>query len=484
MRCLGNYSILPQILKLKNKVRKQVEHLSITGMSAEGMGLGKHEGKVIFVERAVPGDVVTAEISRDRKSYAEATLAVLETPSELRRTPACSHFGVCGGCKWQHIDYGQQLDFKRQIVEDAFRKIGRLEDVLVPATVGCESEYYYRNKLEFAFTNRRWLTNEEIQQGGTIENRLGLGFHVPGNFAGVLDVEHCYLQGSESNNIRQSVRSFAMANGYSFFNLHSQEGELRNLLVRTTSTNQILVLVSFKECTTERIEMFMKHLQSSFPQITSLQYVVNPKRNDTIYDLEPVVFAGNAYIEEQLGNYRFRIGPKSFFQTNTTQALALYNIAKQFANLTPSDVVYDLYTGVGSIALFVSDACKRVVGVEQITAAIEDAKVNAALNGVDNCKFYAGDVRMVLNKDFIAENGKPSVVITDPPRAGMHQDVVNTLLELAAPRIVYVSCNAATQARDIQLLSAKYLVEKIQPVDMFPQTTHIENVALLSLKPQ
>jgi 23S rRNA (uracil1939-C5)-methyltransferase len=466
----------------KNRERKILEGVEITAMSAEGKGIGRVEGKVIFADFGVPGDVVDMELKKDKKSYAEAQIKTLVKASDVRRKAECSHFGVCGGCKWQHIEYASQLEYKRQIVEDALRKIGKIEDVEIPMVVGCENEFYYRNKLEFAFTNRKWLTDEEVKSEIEVENRDGLGFHVPGSFSGVLDVEHCYLQGGASNKIRTAVREFALKNNYTFFNLFKQEGFLRNLLVRTTATNELLVLISFFENDSARIEALMTFLKNEFPEITSLQYVVNSKRNDTIYDLTPVVFSGRAYIEEQLGNYRFRIGPKSFFQTNSLQAKLLYDITKEFASLKKDDVVYDLYTGVGSIAQYVSDTCKTVVGVEQIEAAIADAKDNAQLNNVTNCKFYAGDVRMILNKDFVAEHGKPSVVITDPPRAGMHEDVVNTLLELEAPNLVYVSCNPATQARDIQLLSIKYQVVKVQPVDMFPHTTHIENVVLLSLK--
>jgi 23S rRNA (uracil1939-C5)-methyltransferase len=326
-----------------------------------------------------------------------------------------------------------------------------------------------------------WLTEAEINSGAEF-NRNGLGFHVPESFSGVLDIQQCHLQADPSNAIRLSVKKFALENDYTFFNLKTQVGMLRNLMIRTTSTGELLVLVSFFENDDEKIKALMNHLSSEFPQITSLQYVYNPKRNDTIYDLETNVFKGNGYIMEQLGDYKFKIGPKSFFQTNSKQAKVLYDVTKSFAALKKDDVVYDLYTGVGSIGIYVSADCKRVVGIEQIEPAIIDAKENAKLNGVTNCSFYAGDVRMVLQADFIEKNGKPDVVITDPPRAGMHEAVVRTLLELAAPKIVYVSCNAATQARDLQLLSEKYKVEKVQSVDMFPQTTHIENVVLLLLK--
>lgn len=451
-------------------------------MASDGRGIAKPDGKVLFAELAVPGDVIDFAVHRGKKSYAEGIIEKLKAPSPLRTTPRCSHFGVCGGCKWQHIQYAEQLNFKREIVADAFRKIGKVDFPEIPQVTGCADNYFYRNKLEFAFTDRRWLTDEEVKSRVEYEHRNGLGFHVPGSFSGVIDIEHCYLQGEPSESIRSAVKDFALNNNYTFFNLKEQAGLLRNLMIRTASTGEVLVLLSFYENHEPKIEALLSYLTQTFPSITSLQYVINHKRNDTIYDLPVSVYAGKDHIIERLGTYRFKIGPKSFFQTNPAQAKVLYDIAKEFAALKPTDVVYDLYTGVGSIAVYVSDACKTVTGIEQIEDAIRDAKENAQINNVTNCNFFAGDVRMVLKEDFITANGKPDVVITDPPRAGMHEDVVNTLLQLEAPAIVYVSCNAATQARDIQLLSEKYAVTKVQPVDMFPNTTHIENVARLELK--
>lgn len=467
---------------MKKKPRKILENIEITDMSSEGMGVARLEGKVIFTEKAVPGDVVDVEVHKSKKSFSEGIIAALKVASPLRIPAACQHFGVCGGCKWQHISYAEQLKFKKKIVQDAFERIGKISVAHMPDVLGCENNFFYRNKLEFAFTDRRWLTVEEINSGQDFEHRNALGFHVPGSFSGVIDIEKCWLQADPSNQIRLAVKNFALKNNYPFFDLKGQTGLMRNLMVRTTSIGEILVLVSFYENDTEKIESLMHYLSETFPQITSLQYVHNPKRNDTIYDLEPVVYKGKDHIIEQLGNYKFKIGTKSFFQTNSVQAKVLYDVTKEFAGLKADDVVYDLYTGVGSIALYVSGDCKKVVGIEQIEPAIADAKLNAQLNNVSNCTFYAGDVRMVLKDEFIAANGRPDVVITDPPRAGMHEDVVKTLLQLAAPKIVYVSCNAATQARDLQLLSEKYEVTRIQPVDMFPHTTHIENVALLVLK--
>ena len=467
---------------MADKERKVVEDVVIEGMSSEGKGFAKVDGKVIFTQFAVPGDVMDIELRKSRKKFSEAIIAQLKLPSVLRTEPACSHFGVCGGCKWQHIQYAEQLKFKRQIVEDAFTRIGKVSFPVIPEVLGCKDNYYYRNKLEFAFTDRRWLTQQEITSSMEFEHRNGLGFHVPESFSGVLDIEHCYLQADPSNQIRLAVRDFALKHGYTFFDLYNQTGFLRNLLIRTSSTGELLVLISFFANDEDKIKALLDFLMEQFPQITSLQYVINPKRNDTIYDLETKVYHGNAYIIEQLGKYKFKIGPKSFFQTNSVQAKVLYDVTKQFAGLKSSDVVYDLYTGVGSIAIYVSDACKHITGIEQIESAIEDAKENAKLNSVANTSFYAGDVRMVLKDDFIAANGRPDVVITDPPRAGMHEDVVKTLLQLECPKIIYVSCNPATQARDLQLLDEKYEVKRAQPVDMFPHTTHIENVVKLELK--
>lgn len=470
-------------MAIKHKERKVLQHVPITAMSSDGRGVGKLEdGKVIFAEMGVPGDVADVEIFKSKKKYAEGKAIGWVEKSVLRTSPACSHFGVCGGCKWQHILYQEQLTFKKLIVEDAFKRIGKVHLPPMPSVLGSENNFYYRNKLEFAFTDRRWLTNEEIKSGAQYEHRNALGFHVPGSFSGVLDVEHCYLQAEPSNAIRLAVKEFALKNGYPFFNLKEQSGFLRNLMVRTTSTGEVLVLFSFFENDEQKIESILSHIADMFPEVTSLQYVINPKRNDTIYDLSPFVYKGKSYITEQLGDYQFKIGPKSFFQTNSRQAKVLYDITTEFAQLQPTDVVYDLYTGVGSIAIYVSKLCKSVAGIEYIEEAIADAKQNAALNQIDNCTFYAGDVRMTLQPDFIALHGKPNVVITDPPRSGMHEDVVKTLLELEAPRMVYVSCNVGTQARDIELLDAKYAVTRIQPVDMFPHTTHIENVVALELK--
>jgi 23S rRNA (uracil1939-C5)-methyltransferase len=462
--------------------RGEIYTVPIHALSSEGMGVGRIDNKVVFVPYTTTGDEVEIEITKSKSSFAEAKILQLLQPSDTRVAPVCPHFGVCGGCKTQHVAYSEQLKQKEQSVYDAFARIGKVEtpNGILPIT-GCDEPFHYRNKLEFGFTDRRWLTWEALNSGEEFD-RNGVGFHVPGSFSAVLDIDTCYLMKEPVNALRNGYKHFAIANGYTFFDLKHQHGFLRNLLIRITSLNEILVLLSVHENDEEKIQASMDYFLTTFPEITSLQYVVNPKRNDTIYDLEPVVVKGESYIHEKLGDYTFKIGPKSFFQTNSRQAKRLYDITKEFAGLKGDEIVYDLYTGVGSIALYVSDSCRHVVGVEQIEPAIADAKENALLNHVTNTSFYAGDVRMIVNSEFIAKHGRPQVVITDPPRAGMHEDVVKTLLELAAPRIVYVSCNPATQARDLQLLSEKYIVNRVQPVDMFPNTAHIENVVQLELK--
>jgi len=465
----------------KDKKAIPLPNVEITSMSAEGKGIAKIDGKVHFVKGGVPGDVADLLLHKTKSKYAEGEIAQLVTPSQSRVTPVCDYFGTCGGCKWQHIDYAAQLEFKQETVTEAIRRIGKLDVALTHPIVGAGSPFFYRNKMDFGFTDRRWLTEAEIASGEAFD-RNGIGLHVAESFASIVDLEKCHLQDEFSNKVRTGLRDFAKQNGITFFDLRYQKGFLRTLLIRTASTGQNLVLLSVTEPDMEKINMLMEFLAKEFPAITSLQYVVNQKKNDTIYDLDTVVYKGEGYIIEQLGNYKFEIGPKSFFQTNTKQAEKLYEITKKFAQLKPTDTVYDLYTGVGSIGIYLSDSCNTVTGIEQIPEAIEDAKLNAALNGVTNCNFYAGDVRMILNDEFLAQHGRADVIVTDPPRSGMHTDVVNTLLAHAPNRIVYVSCNAATQARDLELLSAKYKIEEMQAVDMFPQTTHIENVVRLALR--
>jgi 23S rRNA (uracil1939-C5)-methyltransferase len=458
-----------------------IESLTITGISAEGFGIGKLEnGKVVFVPYTAPGDIVKARIKKNKRSYCEAELIELIQPSSIRRPAVCKHFGLCGGCKMQHIPYAEQLRIKTQLVRDAFERLGKISTAGMSDIIGCENIFDYRNKLEFAFTNHKWLTAQEIS-GGELLDRRGLGFHVPGNFSAVLDVEDCFLM-NESNAIRLGIKNFALRQNFSFFDIKHRKGLLRNLLIRKTSNGQLLVLVSFFENDEEKIHSLLHFIEGEFPQITSLQYVINSKANDTLHDLTPIVFKGSSYIEETLGKFTFRIAAKSFFQTNSRQAKILCDVVKDFASLTGEENVFDLYTGVGAIAIYLSDACKHVVGIEQEEAAIEDARQNAALNRVANAFFYCGDVRLLLNDNLIQKHGAPQVLITDPPRAGMHEEVVKTLLAAEINRMVYVSCNPSTQARDLKALNEKYIVEKIQPIDMFPQTMHVENVVLLQLR--
>lgn len=464
----------------RRKKQKIYDVLHIEAISSEGLGIAKANEKVIFVERAMPGDIIKAMTFQVRKKFEKAKiLEVLEASTE-RKEAFCQYFGVCGGCKWQHIDYATQVIYKEKIVKDAFERLAKVPIEETLPIVGANQNIHYRNKMEYTFSQSKWLTNEEIQTAKDFDRRA-LGLHVPNNFSKVVNIEKCFLPNEISNEIRNKLRDFAIENDLEFFNIIKRNGLLRNLVVRTTSTGELLVIVIFYE-ETEAVQLIMDFLLKEFPQITSLNYIINPKVNDSYADLEPVTYYGEPYIFEKLGNYKFKIRPKSFFQTNIFQAEKLYNIAKKFADLNKGDVLYDLYSGVGSIGIFLSQNCSKIVGIEQIDQAIEDAKENAALNNIQNASFFVGDVRLILNDDFLKENGRPDVLITDPPRAGMHEDVVKALLEAEVPKIVYVSCNPATQARDIALLSEKYNVLKMQAVDMFPHTTHIENVALLKLK--
>ncbi|NVK50346.1 MAG: 23S rRNA (uracil(1939)-C(5))-methyltransferase RlmD, partial [Cyclobacteriaceae bacterium] len=401
--------------------------------------------------------------------------------SKDRIEPFCAHFGVCGGCKWQHINYELQKTYKRQQVVDQFQRIAKVPIPEVSPILGSAETKYYRNKLDFTFSNSRWLTREEINSGKEFE-RNALGFHIPKMFDKIVDIEHCYLQGGISNDVRNSLREFALSHQLAFYDIRNQVGLLRNLIIRTTSTGQTMVIVQFGENDPESITLVMEFLKNKFPEIISLLYVINTKGNETFHDLELVTFSGLPYIEEEMEGLKFRIGPKSFYQTNSNQAYELYKVAREFADLKGDEVVFDLYTGTGTIANFVAKQAKQVIGVEYVEAAIEDAKLNSQINGIENTLFYAGDMKDILTEDFVASHAKPDVIITDPPRAGMHEDVVQMLLRLESPTIVYVSCNPATQARDVALLADKYQVERIQPVDMFPQTYHVENVVRLTLK--
>ncbi len=464
------------------------ENVAIFDIAEEGKGVGRAGELVVFVEKAVPGDVADIEIFRKKKNFGEAKITALKTASDLRTEPFCQHFGDCGGCKWQHMTYEAQLHFKQKAVTDALERIAKVDvSSLMPILLSPETRFY-RNKLEFTFSDRRWLTNNEISSGEVFATDA-LGFHVPLYFDRILDIQECHLQSDSSNEIRNSVRNFAMQNGMSFYNLRRHEGSLRNLIIRTSSTKELMVIVVFAFAEQEQVTNLMEFVRSNFPQITSLLYIINQKKNDTIFDQEVITYHGRDFIYEEMctdfngiNKVRFRIGPKSFYQTNSHQATKLYEVAREFAGFKGNELVYDLYTGAGTIANFIAGKVREVIGIEYVESAIEDAKINSSINNINNTKFFAGDMKDVLNTSFIAQNNKPDVIITDPPRAGMHPDIVNKLMEIGAEKIVYISCNVATQARDLLVLKDKYEVIKIQPIDMFPHTQHVENVLLLQLK--
>jgi 23S rRNA (uracil1939-C5)-methyltransferase len=455
-------------------------NLHIIDIAEEGKGVGKAEELVVFVDKAVPGDIVDVRLTKKKKNFAEAVIEELHTASTYRTDPFCQHFGTCGGCKWQHMQYDAQLQFKYKNVEAALQRLAKVDTSSMEPILGSAENKYYRNKLEYTFSNKRWLDKEDMADRDDLELNA-LGFHVPGRFDKILDIQHCYLQAEPSNTLRNQVRNYALRTGLTFYDLRNHEGNLRNLIIRTSSTGEVMVAVIFAYVEQAEIDGLMEYLKVNFPEITSLQYIVNQKKNDTIFDQDVVTYAGRDYIFEEMDGLKFKIGIKSFYQTNSAQAHELYKITREFADFSGDELVYDLYTGAGTIANFVARNVKQVVGIEYVPTAIEDAKFNSDLNGISNTLFYAGDMKDILNTEFIAQHGKPDVVITDPPRAGMHTNVVERLLEMEADKIVYVSCNAATQARDLELLKVKYSVARIKPVDMFPHTQHVENVVLLKL---
>ncbi len=467
------------VLARKKKELPLLEQVEITGVAAEGKALARVDDMVVFVPFVAPGDVVDLQLYRKKHKYAEGRVVKVHSYSPLRVEPFCQHFGVCGGCKWQHLPYEYQLQFKQQQVVDNLTRIGKVELPEISPIKGSAKQRFYRNKLEFTFSNKSWLTFEELQSEQEFDCRNALGFHIPNMFDKVLDIKKCWLQDDISNRIRLSIRAFALEHGYEFFDLREQRGLLRNMIVRTASTGEIMLIVVFYEPDHEKIKALMQHVADCFPEITSLLYIVNQKANDTITDQEVHLFRGRDYILETMEGLQFKVGPKSFYQTNSEQAYELYKVARDFASLTGEELVYDLYTGTGTIANFVSRQARKVIGIEYVPEAIEDAKVNAELNGLENTLFFAGDMKDILTTGFIEQYGRPDVIITDPPRAGMHDDVIKTILFAAPKRIVYVSCNPATQARDLSLLDAHYKVTKVQPVDMFPHTQHVENVVLL-----
>ena len=456
-----------------------IEGLEITTLAAEGKAMGRWQDVVVFVPMTVPGDVVDVQISCKRRRYMEGYVVRYVKRSPLRVEPFCEHFGVCGGCKWQNLPYEEQLRFKREQVCDQLTRIGKVSLPEIRPCLASAQTQFYRNKLEFTFADRRWLTREEVASGAALEAAPAVGFHIPGMFDKVLDIRRCWLQPEPSNAIRLEAKRFCLEHGYTFHNAREHSGLMRNLIVRTASTGEVMVIVVFGADDRPRITSLLDHLAEAFPQITSLFYVVNTKLNDSVGDLEAVCYRGKDHIIEQMEGLRFKVGPKSFYQTNSEQAYELYKVARDFADLQPDEVLYDLYTGTGTIANFCAARCRRVVGIEYVPEAIADAKINSELNGIRNTVFYAGDMKAVLDDAFVAANGHPDVVILDPPRAGVDEPVLDVLLRAAPQRIVYVSCNPATQARDLAVLDAAYRVEAVQPVDMFPHTHHVENVVKL-----
>ena len=466
-----------------------LEHLQVSGYAAGGKSIAKLEGKVVFIEGAVPGDVVDVRISKNKKDWAEGKAIRFRSYSSERTTPFCKHFGVCGGCKWQMLPYEKQLEYKFQEVEQQMKRIGKINIPEMQPIAGASETQYYRNKLEFTFSSKKYFTEEEIgamdmpEEGPRgLPSIPALGFHVPGSFDKVIDIDECFLQAAPSNAIRNGIRAHALQNGYSFYDIRNHTGLLRNLLVRLCTTGDLMVNLVFGEDDEKAREDMMGFIKNEFPSITSLYYTINRKFNDSLGDQHPILYHGNAFAIEQLSGLKFKVGPKSFFQTNSTQAEQLYQITKDFAELKGTEIVYDLYCGTGSIGIFVSDKAAKVIGVEVISEAIDDAHENATMNGIDNTLFYAGDVADICNNAFFETHGRPDVIITDPPRAGMHEKLVQQILNMEAPLVVYVSCNPATQARDLQLLAEKYEVTAIRPVDMFPHTHHIENVVQLKLR--
>jgi len=455
-----------------------IENITISGIAAEGKAIVKYQDKVIFVPFVVPGDVVDLQVTKKKSSYMEARAIKFHEYSSLREVPVCEHYGICGGCKWQILPYAEQIRYKQQQVVDNLTRIGKIEMPEVSPILGSAKTIFYRNKLEYTFSNKRWMTLEEMDSDSK-ETMNALGFHIPGLFDKVLDIKKCWLQEDISNQIRLAIRTYALDNDLTFFDLRSQEGFLRNLIIRTSSTGELMVITVFYYEDKTAQKALLQHIADLFPQITSLLFIINEKANDTITDREVSVYKGEDCIYEEMEGLKFKIGPKSFYQTNSDQAYELYKIARRFANLSGKELVYDLYTGTGTIANFIAKSCKQVIGIEYVPEAIEDAFVNSKNNGLTNTLFYAGDMKDILNTTFIEKHGKPDVIITDPPRAGMHDDVIKAILFASPKRIVYVSCNPATQARDLSLLDIDYKLVAVQPVDMFPHTHHVENVVLL-----
>jgi 23S rRNA (uracil1939-C5)-methyltransferase len=468
-------------MKGKRKTNITIENLEILDYANEGKAIAKHEGKVIFIAGAMPGDIVDVQLIHNKKDFAEGKILSFKHKSANRVDAICKHFDHCGGCKWQHVPYEEQLKFKQRMTEETLKRIGKIDAEQWLPILGSENQFFYRNKLEFAFAQKAWVPSELMHMHDQL-SKPALGYHVPLFWDKVLQIEECFLQPEPSENIRKAVLEFSKENNYEFFDARSQNGLLRNLMIRVARSREVLVLVVFKENDEEKVFALMEYLKVNFPEITSLNYVINGKKNDTIYDLEVKCYSGNKVIYEYLDDLKFQISPQSFFQTNTLQAEKLYRLIKEYADLDENDLVYDLYTGTGSIALYLARYCKKIIGIESVKQAIDDAAVNAKNNNIKNAIFYTADMSDILNSKFIEEHGKPDVVITDPPRVGMHPKVVEVLLQMLPKKIVYVSCNPATQARDLEVLKHQYKVIKSQPLDMFPNTHHLENIVLLTLK--
>jgi len=466
---------------MKTVAKVLLENVEITDISDKGTGIGRIDNMVVFAEGTVPGDIADVQVFRKKKNYVEGRLERLKTASPDRITAPCEHFGVCGGCRWQYLNYSKQLFYKQKHVEEVLKRIGKLANPVISPIIGSEETYHYRNRLDFSCSDRRWLSPEELKSGVPMKQDV-IGFHVPGRFDKILDINKCLLQEELSNEIRNEVKRFSVGAGLTFFNLIDQEGLLRDLIIRSTSTGEWMVIVIFREDQPEKIQVLMEHLANTFPQISSLQYVINTKRNATIFDLDVKIFQGKDHITEIMEGLKFKISAKSFYQTNSKQAYTLYKVAREMAGLTGEELVYDLYTGTGTIANFIAGKAKKVIGIDYIEDAIKDARENSRLNNISNTLFFSGDLNKTLNSQFILENGSPDVIITDPPRSGMHPEAVLKMAEYKPSKIVYISCNPSTQARDISMLSEHYSADAIQPVDMFPQTTHVENVILLNLR--
>lgn len=466
----------------RKKLDLILENVKIEAVAAEGKSLAHVDGTVVFVEFAVPGDIVNVKVTKKKKNYMEGFILEIVKPSEDRLQPFCEHFGICGGCRWQPLPYDMQLKAKQQQVWDQLVRIGHLEIPDISPILPSDKTKYYRNKLEFTFSNKRWIYNNEDPDSLTDEERLGLGFHVGKFFDKVFDIKHCSLQPEPSNEIRLFIREYAVTHNLEFYNIRENTGFLRNIIVRNNQVGDVMLTVCFAYDDQDKIVPMLDAIAAEFPQIKSLHYVINEKLNDSISDLDCILYKGEDAIWETMGKLKFKIGPKSFYQTNSEQAYKLYSVAKEFAALTVNEVVYDLYTGTGTIAQFISDKASKVIGIEYVKEAIEDARINAEANGITNCTFFDGDMKDILTADFIKEHGKPEVMIIDPPRAGMHPDVVKVIMEAAPERIVYVSCNPASQARDLAMMSPMYEITAVQPVDMFPHTMHVENVCALKLK--